>query len=153
MNKETKITIILLLAVVVGYVFYSRYFSNPEEIHETPENFSDQLIDGHIVEAKEDSIVVSGLIKASNYSERKTIEFVINPQTVLKNRAVLFTKENINSGKQFEPQMMDEAAGKLEDLRTQAILVIRSIKGDQNLFKIQKATASVIEYSIVNYEK
>lgn len=144
-NQTYVLTAVILLGIL-GFLFY---FQN-----HPPSYFSDKIIAAEVIKIKDDSIVVEGRIEdlGKKYSEIKTIEFRIAPETALRNRAVLITRENAESGGPFLPQVQ-ERPGKFEDFKGRDILVINSVISKENLFGTSKATALEIDYSLIIYEK
>ena len=137
---------IALVVVLVGILFYFKFGSK--------EVYTNTLVGGQVVSITADSIVVSGRIFSSDqkYSDQRNIEFKITSETIFKNKAVLITQEDIQSGKPFTPKM-EEGPGAFGDFQAQNQVVINEIVSKENMFQFSDVTALEINYSLVNYEK
>lgn len=139
MNPEKKkaIVAVSILIVILGAGFFvNKTFNNKKTNQEIY-----QMTRGTIVELKSNnSIVVEGEVGL----ERKRVEFAITPQTILKNNVSVFPKGEIQDGKVFQLKT-ELKPGKQSDFAID--LVISKIESREDLSNIDKATATVINYS------
>lgn len=143
MKKTTILPILLILAVsLVVFIFLKKLGNKPFEsqiggdLNLTPVIYE---IVGTIIEVKASSIIVEEKLE----SEKRKIEIIITPETLLKNQKVFFTQEQMQSGKNFNPDM-EIQVGKFSDFKTGmgAYKIITS----QNPTETDKITAIEVNY-------
>jgi len=136
---DKKIIIFLGSAIVLAiaiFLFSSRIFDNSE----TGEGIY-KMTRGEIVELKpETSVIVEGEVG----QKRKRVEFIVTPQTVFKNVATIFTKEELQSGETFVPKT-ELRQGEFSDLELN--IAVYQVISKESLTNVDKATAIEIKYS------
>ncbi|MBI2087106.1 MAG: hypothetical protein HYT69_02995 [Candidatus Zambryskibacteria bacterium] len=143
MDKKALSITLIVLAVLAVVLVYNKN-------GKTPSIVSNKLIDGEIIEVKDDSIVVRGIAKSADGSrqEDRTVELEITNTTVLKKESVIFTIEQIKSQKPFTPTT-ENGMGDVSDLALKVRIL--EIVADKDLFTVDAARAVEIYYSIHVY--
>jgi Na+-transporting NADH:ubiquinone oxidoreductase subunit NqrD len=140
MNKKTTITLVILLAVlIISAVFYF-IVKNKK-----PSEISTTMISGVVQTTSTGTVTVTGDVRSNSglHQESKTIEFVVDSHTIIKNTVVMSTAEQLASKKPFTPKT-EVKNGSLSDLKHD--FVISKIQSVEDLFSSNKATAVEIDY-------
>ena len=143
MNKKAIIlsSVVIILVVGAGYLYVPQFKSYSKKFQIKETNQLQNQMSGEVVEVKNSSIVVEGMVGREN----KKIEFIITPETVLKNGSNTITLEQIRSGKSFQPKF-EQKTGKISDFVQNTNISITRIQSKENLFIINKTTATLIDY-------
>ena len=151
-RNSNKKWILLSLLLLVSFLSIFLYFKKSEKnISQSPyePKISNEMIRGTVKEVKNMSIIVEGQITSMStdsetpHTERKTVEFIVNSQTIIKHSIIVISAEQAKSGKQFHPETKFQTAV-FSDLAPG--LKLLKITSKENLFKTQKATAVEINY-------
>lgn len=142
-NKKIFISLLILTPlVVIGILYfpqirsYFEVFTNSDvaQVVEVQNTMA-----GSVTKVGDGFIVVQGILGG----ETKEVEFQLTSSTKLRNNVIVFTKAQMDSGKPFHPEtkFID---GKIQDLTVNARIL--QIKSQENLLKVDKATAVEINY-------
>lgn len=130
--------LVFLLTVLILVLSWDRFFNQASAIYE---------MSGKIIEVKNGSIVVEGVVESSDPNisrqENRTIEFKIIDETILKKNAIVITVAQINSGESFQPETRIRP-GAISDLAVD--MRVFKIESKDNLFIETKAVAAEINY-------
>ena len=122
--------VLLAIALLVWFGIYSRN-QGPVMNTEMP---------GRIVETGQNFVEVEGVIGGIT----KTVKFKITAETILKNNSIVITKEQMQSGKQFSPQVQQKE-GEISDL-VPGVRISR-VTATDDLLKRDEAIALEIIYT------
>lgn len=139
MNKIFSLVIVTIV-IVAGLFLVPQvrdYFSS--QFKKITQTQVQTEMSGTIVETKDGSITVSGLVG----TEKKIIQFSLTSETILTRGSNIITQEQINSGKNFKPEFV-QSAGQVSDLLPK--IIISRIQSKENLFTTNSATAVEIDY-------
>lgn len=144
MDKKKVIIFLIIAGAILLFLYKDTYINQKPYLYQ---------MSGHIIEVKENSIVITGPVKSldptNTRQEQKTIEFQVIPQTVLKNTANIITIENIKSGEPFTPKT-EEKPGYVSDLAVSMKII--SIQSKEDLFAVDKAIADEINYFTYDFK-
>lgn len=137
-------TLVMLISVGLTFLFAYKYFQKAQ--------YSNQMVNGTVKGVKDGSIVVEGLVRSSDpqnhFDKKRTIEFAITSQTILKKSIIRATIDQIKSGKPFHPETVI-ATGTISDL-AEGIDIFK-ITSKDNLLSAEKAIAAEIYYVIHDF--
>ena len=105
------------------------------------------LMRGQIIEVKEDSIVVKGvvgLLDTVGGEEERTTEFKLTPKTAYKQKAFVMTRTIIEDGPDLFASSTEERLGVASDINTETRII--HILTHDNLFEPASAVADEIYY-------
>src|SRR3989344_4577909 len=142
MNKNKVILIVILVFafITVSFVYYQTGGQGGADKQA-------YLMRGQIVEVKEDSIIVNGVIGILNQvggEEEKTIEFKLSTKTAYKLQAHVVTRTIVEGGPDLVASSIEERLGVVSDINTETRII--HILTHDNLFESASATADEIYY-------
>ena len=127
------ILIVVALVAIVLLVWFGIYSRNRGLVMNTE-------MSGRIVETGQNFVEVEGVIGGIT----KTVKFEITPDTLIKNNSIVIAAEQMQSGKQFSPQVLQKE-GKISDL-VPGVKISR-IAGKDDLLKRDETIALEIIYT------
>lgn len=159
MNKKTIVivTVAIFAAIAIGTYVFLRSFKKAAPSGNLSDNTTQSIshftykMSGVVYESKVGSITISGeLASPDGYKETKNVLFTVSPNTIYKKKLISITEAQIRSGKPYQPATTN-ITGKLSDLtvNTQVTAVLTA----QNLFTVNQAVASEIDYTIYDFPK
>ena len=143
-NNFTKIGLVVLgLAIAASLAWHFFDFKNQDP--------GRKQISGEIIEVRENSITVSGLVKAtkSTRQEIRTITFQITEDTDFNKTAWIIDTSSIKPGEEFSPPTK-EMEGSRADLKVHTKIL--RLKSKEDLFTTEAATALEINYIGFEYK-
>lgn len=140
MNKKILIAPILLIAFL-AILFLFQSFKNPasESIYS---------MTGQIVEVKDHSLVIEGVVTTDDQSADKTVEFTFDEKTTFKKMTIVITEEQFNSGESFQPET-PITLGVASDLEV-GVRILK-IQSEDDLVASDKARATEIYYLLYDF--
>lgn len=129
-----------LVALILIVVLFRNIFNVQESLKYD--------LNGRIKEVKANSLTFEGTISLNGKTEDKTVEFIFNNRTDFKKMAIVITKEQVMSGKPFQPETLI-TSGSFSDLETGTRIF--NIQSRDDLFTKDKVRINGIYYLIYEY--
>lgn len=134
MNKKMWL---LILAIIVLTLSLLLYFLKPAAIYR---------MNGRVTEVNGNLVIVSGVARFSEsgaeHREKRTINFQLVPKTIFKKTTTILHRSNNNFSSEVTPGSASDIAKNMRIVR---------IESSQNLFTNNEATASHVNYEVIEF--